>query len=363
MEIGIVTHYDVHNHGALLQLNALIKVLKSFGYEAKALKFEKNYDFLGVERKYKYEIGLKSIPVYLKYLLSRGCLNTLYNIRKKKCLNEFKRSESLIGEYYTTYSSLTAIIIGSDEVFALHTGPTPVFWGYALPSQNIFSYGASFGPSTFTDIKKRHCVSFVKSGLENMNALSVRDMNSFNIIFSLINKKAQLVCDPVLLYGYKSELNAIQKKEKYPYLIVYSYDMNMNSNEEVKEIRAYAKKHNLTIISAGFYHKWCDKNINVDPISLLAYFRDATCAVTDTFHGSVLSILNNTELAVRVRSNSNKLQNLLEEYKLSDRILRENDCLEDKFNIKINWEQVNEELEKRRALSWNYLNKCLKHEH
>lgn len=28
MKIGIITHYDVHNHGAILQMNALIKVLK-----------------------------------------------------------------------------------------------------------------------------------------------------------------------------------------------------------------------------------------------------------------------------------------------------------------------------------------------
>lgn len=31
MDIGIITHYDVHNHGALLQLNALCKVLKKWG--------------------------------------------------------------------------------------------------------------------------------------------------------------------------------------------------------------------------------------------------------------------------------------------------------------------------------------------
>ena len=34
---GIITHYDVHNHGAHLQLYALSKVLGTLGYEAKAL--------------------------------------------------------------------------------------------------------------------------------------------------------------------------------------------------------------------------------------------------------------------------------------------------------------------------------------
>ena len=32
MKIGIITHYDVHNHGALLQLNALVQVLRKLRF-------------------------------------------------------------------------------------------------------------------------------------------------------------------------------------------------------------------------------------------------------------------------------------------------------------------------------------------
>lgn len=61
MRIGIITHYDVHNHGALLQLNALIKILSKQGIQAQALQYDKNYDFLGVKLKNKYNISVKSI--------------------------------------------------------------------------------------------------------------------------------------------------------------------------------------------------------------------------------------------------------------------------------------------------------------
>ena len=60
MKFGIVTHYDVHNHGAVLQLTALVKVLARKGIEAKALQFDKNYDFLGVALKSKYDIASRS---------------------------------------------------------------------------------------------------------------------------------------------------------------------------------------------------------------------------------------------------------------------------------------------------------------
>ena len=43
MKFGIITHYDVHNHGAILQLNALKEFLATRNIDAQALQFDKNY--------------------------------------------------------------------------------------------------------------------------------------------------------------------------------------------------------------------------------------------------------------------------------------------------------------------------------
>ena len=133
MRIGIITHYDVHNHGALLQLNALIKILSKQGIQAQALQYDKNYDFLGVKLKNKYNISVKSIFFYLNYIRKEGIKKTLFNIKKKRLLDSFKKENNLIGEYYSQTNNVDAIIIGSDEVFALHTGPTPILFGHASP--------------------------------------------------------------------------------------------------------------------------------------------------------------------------------------------------------------------------------------
>lgn len=355
MEVGIITHYDVHNHGALLQLNALCKVLEELGYEAAALQFDKNYDFLGIDSKKKYNITLRSIPFYLKYLLQNGLRRTLYNVQKKRLLDRFKAQEQIIGEYYTSYKSLNAVVVGSDEVFALHTGPTPVLWGYALPSENIFSYAGCFGPTTEKDIIEKHCEAFVKAGLDSMKALSVRDKNSYEIIKALIGKESVRVCDPVLLYGYQKELNTIPRVHGKPYLLVYAYDNNMNDEKEVAIIKKYAKETGLRVVSAGFYHDWCDININTDPVTLLSYFRDAQYVVTDTFHGAVMSILTNSEFVVKIRGNANKLGNLLEEYLLTDRIITESDSLKSILSRKIQWGLVNDEIRNRREFSRKFI--------
>lgn len=360
MKVGIITHYDVHNHGAMLQLYSLKKVLELKGIDAKALRFEKNFDFRGIEVKSKYYLSFKSIPIYFQYLLKGGIKKFVYNIRKRNILKKFKCNHCLIGDYYTKIENIDAVIIGSDEVFALHTGLTPAFWGFALPSDKIFSYAGSFGPTTLDFIYLHHCDSFVMAGLKSLKAISVRDKNSKNIIQQLLGITPELVCDPVILYGFQKEILKMKSPQKFAYLLVYAYDNRMNDRDEIAAIKEYAAKHSLKIVSPGFYHNWCDYNINVDPIDLLSYFRFADKVITDTFHGSIMSLITGANFAVKVRDeNKNKLYSLLSDYDLTDRIIIDYSLLEAVYNRVINWSAVNILIEKQREYSINFLDKML----
>lgn len=361
MRYGIITHYDVHNHGAVLQLNAICKVLRQeFNIEATALQFDKNYDFLGHEMKAKYEISIKSVAIYLRFLQKRGWKSLLFNIKKRRVLAFFKVEHKLVGDYYTECGELDGVIVGSDEVFALHTGPTPVFFGHALPSKKVFAYAGCFGPTTIDEVERLHCRDLVSSGLRAMVGLAMRDQNSVNMARELTGREVDLVCDPVILYGYEKELEKHEPVTLPPYLLVYAYDMNMNKPEEIEKIKSFACDKGLKIVSPGFYHSWVDYNINVDPIEVLRYFKYADCVVTDTFHGSVMSIITGKEIAVRVRENTNKLLNLLEEYGLDDRVVGDDWNLDRVFSKKINSEAVKAEVLRRREESKAYLCKMVK---
>lgn len=360
MKYGIITHYDVHNHGAILQMNALIKVLKQqFGIEAQALQFEKNYDFLGRELKAKYEISAKSIGIYFKYLVDRGLSVFLFNIKKKKLFDQFKKKENLIGVYYSESERLDAVIVGSDEVFALHTGPTPVFFGHALPTDKVFSYAGCFGPTKLEDVKRLHCEYFVSSGLSNMVGLGMRDQNSIYITKALTGRDSALVVDPVLLYGYVDEIKNFTDPGLPKYLLVYAYENRMNDLKEIDKIVSYAHRHGLKVVCPGFYHNWADINVNTDPVELLRYFKYANCIVTDTFHGSVMSIISGREIAVKLRDNSNKLLNLLEEYGLADRVIGKDWDLERIFSRKQNNDIVAKEVIRRRKESIKFLKEMI----
>ena len=359
MQIGIITHHDVHNHGAQLQLNALVKVLESFGHKASALSYTKNLDFLDDYARHKYNITLRSLPYYTGYLMRRGIKRTLFNIKKRAILDEFRVANKLVNGYYSKEKDLDCVFIGSDEVFSIEPGLNPVFWGMGVPNKNVFSYAGCFGPTTLEFIGEKHAEEFIRAGIDRFKELSVRDQNSHDIILSLSGKDVPIVCDPVILYGYEQEVSTGKKPIDGRYLVVYAYDNNMNEKREVERITEYARNHNLTIVSVGFYHSWCDQNVNVTPTDLIHYIKHAECVVTDTFHGTVVSIIMNTSFVTKIRGNQNKLGYLLEEYELSDRSTEGFEDLERKFAESIDFSRVNWLVEGKRNASRAFIGKCL----
>ena len=93
----------------------------------------------------------------------------------------------------------------------------------------------------------------------------------------------------------------------------------MNDDETVNTIRNYAKKCDFEVYSVGYYHKWCDKNINLTPLELFPWFENAECVFTDTFHGTIVSLVCNAEFVTKISGNGNKLGFLLEQYGVTER--------------------------------------------
>lgn len=363
---GIITHYNVHNHGAHLQLYALASVLKELGYDAKALQFQKNYDFMGgAKAGNKYNISIKSIPVYTKYLAKNGVNQTLYNYNKRKMLSKFRSDHGIVGDYYSEARDLDVVVIGSDEIFSIEAGPNPWYYGIGVPCKKEISYAASFGPTTIDMIEEHNVQSMVKAGLENLEHIAVRDKNSANIVEHYTGRKADIVCDPVLLYDFPNQINSQCFEEfkntlKEKYCIVYSYDYNMNDDETVSYIKKYAKKRGLKIYSLAYFHRWCDKNINVDPLDVFKWFGCAEMVFTDTFHGSVISLATGAQFISKIRGNGNKLAYLLEQYGVSDRKVNDFTTIEEISKKPIDYDDVNKTIERIRQYSLECLKNSLK---
>ena len=359
MKIGILTHYNVYNLGAQLQMLALEAYLQELGHTVTILTYEKNFDFVKRE-KARNSGSWKALPFYVKhYLIEKGPRLTWFNYRKVRAINR-----SIAGHCFAPYdqSGCDAIVIGSDEVFSIDVGCNRMMYGHGLGDVPAIAYAPAFGMSTEDLLREFHCYDLVRDGLGKMFMLSARDIHTQQMIRSITGREVPLVCDPVLLYDGKA-FNTTVKPVGKPYLLVYSYDCNMTVSEEVDAIRAYAKKHGLITVSLGTYHSWCDRNIVCGPLEWYTYFKDAACVVTDTFHGSVVAMKNHCNVAVFIRQSINtfKLESLLNDTGLQTRRLSAvtEDELERIMQEKIDYSSVDQRIAALAEESGVYLKTAL----
>ena len=217
----------------------------------------------------------------------------------------------------------------------------------------------SYAQRTGTKVKELGIDRRVGELMARMDAISVRDMNSVDIVTSLTDIKPNLNVDPVIAYGFDNEVRLPNIKDKY--LLVYTYPGRMNNLKEVKAITDYAQKNNLKIVAIANYFDWVDEVVTPHPFEVLGYFRKARCIVTDTFHGAVMSLKFNKSFAVIVRGmNSNKLSFLLKQFNLSSRIAEQAEDINEILEERIDYVPVNAAIGRERKNTMDYLKSNLK---
>lgn len=362
MKIGILTHYNVINNGATLQMYALKNWLEQKGHKVFILTYKKNFDY-SEETAKKYNFSVKNLFfIFKSYFIKGSPALFFHKIRKHRLFKKFIKKNFTFLDYT---EPLDAVVVGSDEVFSLEVGCNKMMYGHGLNTKLLISYAPSFGQTDYNLIKKRECEETIISGLKKFDFLSVRDEYSRETLLKLAPFKCEIVCDPVILFDF-STTHSNMRIPKQNYILLYSYDKNLNSSEEVEVIKKYAKENNMKIVSAGTYHKWCDKSLICNPLQWIELFRNAKEIITDTFHGAVLSMITQKKaLFLRQSINSNKLTSLVTEFNLLDFLVDSIDykklC---KFhNQEYNKEQVYQLLLEKRKHGSSYLEEALKQNH
>ena len=366
MKIGIVSMHRVKNNGSFLQAYALYEKLKKGGNQVQFIDF---YDELHKDVKQKKN--------FLKELL-KNC-KALFNIEYKKQLETNKHRDEFNSRYtgFLTEIGLSSklefckdeefdlVVIGSDEVFNIcqySDKKVEIPWelfGENIKAKKLVTYAASCGQTNLEKIYSLSLENKCSDLLNKFSSISVRDENTFNFVNKLANKQPSYNVDPVLWFN-EFPLDKDYKKLKEKYLLVYAYTMRMNGEKEKRAILEYARKKGLKTICVNCYQPWCDIKITCSPFALLQYIKDAERVVTDTFHGTVFSIRNNTPFATIVReSNKNKLRSLLKQFDLANREVESIDCLEEVLDSKIDFVSTNQILDKERKNSEKYLNNII----
>lgn len=366
-KIGILSMQRIVNYGSFLQAYGLKMILEDLGHEVEFVDYhiEKplieavNSDKGGLAKKVQKGIEALKYDVPLKHRIK-------FILYKKNFASKY---HSILGimQRMNYNPQVDALIIGSDEVFnCIQQNPNV---GYSLElfgknnnSKRLISYAASFGNTTIEKLKKYGKYKEISDLLERFDAVSVRDKNSGYIVEKLTKRKPQIHLDPVLVYDYIGKCKQILRKDtKEKYLILYAYSGRI-SDSEVDYLSKYAKKRGLKIYAIGGVQKYVDEFIVGSPFEVLSYFLNAEAVVTDTFHGSIFSIIAKRPFATIMRKslgnsygNEEKLSDLLARLHLKDHIARNVNEIEDILNININYDYVEQIIKEEQKKAYSYL--------
>ena len=353
MKIGIITYYDVVNYGAVLLSYAMKQTLNAMGHDVVFLRYK---------REKKNSNGNKSIINRLRRYSPNAIKARKAEEKKIQIFKDFRIKYLDIGDFYDKQQNLDLIIVGSDQIFDCKYEFNNYQFAIDAASDRVISYAPSFGEFRATDLTSFEKKELLKNAIRKFAAHSARDNNTMEILEILTGKKHDRVLDPVLLYGFKKEKkdwNESLIKDRY--LIIYAWGGTTVSVEFAENVQAFARKNGLKTVSVGDRRPWCDINYaSATPIEFFELYRHCDMVITNMFHGTCFSIINEKPFySVVMPHNQNKLKDLLEYLDLDKQILYTIDSLKEIEIPQINYSKVKENLESTKNLSMAYLNKAI----
>ena len=383
-KVGIVTLYhNNYNFGGLLQAYALPKVIKEhFGIEAEQI------DYIPAEQKTKIKPNndKKSVLQYLYQLVYNFGIVFFGTISKKNLYQRKQAFDSFMDEILHSEIAYDQNTISKSlDQYRLFICGGDQIWNDYKEKQNIKVYTLQFVPSHVKKIAYAPSMAILettsdfnqimRTGLNELNSVSVREKKSVSLLELLTNKKINIVVDPVLLMTeneWECVARVPQKKDKY--ILCYLLGDSEEYREAVKKFARKMKKPILTFphIFLNIVRK-CDlffgdiHDYTSGPREFLGLIRNAEFVITDSFHACVFSMIFKTPFVVFERNKigekgnmNSRIYDFLEEYHLENQLVSEKELADMKEIPGIDFTYAHKHWEKRREESLKYLENALK---
>lgn len=179
-----------------------------------------------------------------------------------------------------------AWIVGSDQIWRPWCSPNILnsFLDFVPDSVKKIAYAASFGTDKW-EISPEMTEKIRQLDLR-FNAISVREESGVNLCKSYLGVDAKHVLDPTMLLSAEDYLS-LTSEEDYPkgaYVATYVLDMD---KRKANIINAFATLRGLSLYRVGKMNRDSFDSIE----SWLAGIAHAQYVITDSFHGTVFSLL------------------------------------------------------------------------
>lgn len=348
MKIGILTQPLASNYGGILQNYALQTVLIRLGHNPYTIYYGQNrvIDWLNIWIRYIVKLIIrhpnrKIKPLgYTKYINKCNCphitdfvkhhINTTYHIGQH--INNSKLASYKFDAY----------IVGSDQTwrpqYNLGHQLYNMFLDFIQKEHYIkrIAYAASFGVDKweYNNIQTQQCSELIKL----FDAVSVREESGIKLCKKYFNAAAIHLLDPTLLLSaddYRLLINNSDTPNPDGDVLVYILDL---TDEKKSLVNNFCTKNNYNPFYVGV------KNLDGTHPSIESWlngFNTAKYVITDSFHGSVFSIIFNKPF-VSIGNDSrgmSRFNSLLSIFNLEDRLVSASTIVD---TIPIpDWEKVN----------------------
>jgi hypothetical protein len=300
--IGVLTFHRCINYGSYWQARCLVEGLKDRG-ERVVLLDHRSTRVNRAEWRCAMQPTLPAPATREDRLRYAGKMRKFFDAFDRMPLSRpFELGNRAGMEEYST------VIIGSDEVWNLKHpwyGGEPLFYGEGLRAGKIAAYAASFGNFSASERLTRPW----QDKLRRLNAISVRDFNSFRLIRDALGIKARMVLDPCLQFPEIITNVPKNRADREPFTVLYghSFPTWFQTN-----IRRWAQANGQRLVSVGYRNDWADEQcIETGPKEFANLIGDASAVATNFFHGCVFSLVNGKPFVCCLSDyRSNKLADL-----------------------------------------------------
>ena len=383
-KVAIVSCYFKHNYGSMLQAYATQAILDSMNIENETINIDGNIDFKKGKRKYylsqvfnlsfiKAKLGMLNLVLYKKINKKLGNNIQTRNNKYEEFKKKFKLTKSCKDrrELEEKVKEYTDVIVGSDQLWL----PVNVVADYYtltwVPDEiNKISLSTSFGVS---EISNKYS-NLYKTFLSRIENLSVREESGVRLIKELSGRDASLICDPTILLN-KQEWGRIIPEERIiedKYILCYFLGSNIEHRKFAEKLKEKTGYKIVSLNHADEYVKYSDifadeTPYDIGPAEWVNLIRNAEYVCTDSFHGTIFSLINNKKFFTFERykskdpkiSTNSRVHSILDKVELENRILDGTEDIDAVLKYEIDFDKVNKILAEFREESMTFLKNSL----
>lgn len=337
MMIKVITRHAPSNYGSMLQSIATIRTIERLGHECEIIDYQRP-DERGLKSVLTQASRKKAYANPIKKLLYVGIrypLEKYAQVKFDKMRSKYLKMTSRCSSHQDLKNlKADAFMTGSDQVW----GPTidgrydsAYFLQFVDSNTPKLAYAASFGKTKFD----KRTVTEYKSMLAEYDKIAVREKSAVSLLeeWGLDNCLGQ-VLDPTLLLDSKTWKDLLVSKydsQKYAnknYILVYQIHNDPKLSDYAKRIARQTGKE-LLRVNPYLHQKFRGGKFICCPDlgEFLALIDNASCIITDSFHGTCFAINFGKQFIEILPNNATgtRNQSILELTGLSNRILRDFD--------------------------------------